>query len=82
MINASALSLYADIIKTEEFSHVISKEATEFMKNRMRKMAKNKEVDYDDLTALLYIKYIVFGLAEDISLKYVLLILVMNLLDR
>lgn len=71
MINASALSLYADIIKTEEFSHVISKEATEFMKNRMRKMAKNKEVDYDDLTALLYIKYIVFGLVEDISLKYV-----------
>lgn len=71
MINASALSLYADIIKTEEFSHVILKEATEFMKNRMRKMAKNKEVDYDDLTALLYIKYIVFGLAEDISLKYV-----------
>ena len=71
MINASALSLYADIIKTEEFFHVISKEATEFMKNRMRKMAKNKEVDYDDLTALLYIKYIVFGLVEDISLKYV-----------
>ena len=55
MINASALSLYADIIKTEEFSHVISKEATEFMKNRMRKMAKNKEVDYDDFTALLYL---------------------------
>lgn len=67
----SAISFYRDIIKKEDFSHIISKEATNLIKSKISSKNCNKEIEHDDLTGLLYIKYLVFGLAENISLKYV-----------